>query len=382
MVTRWADRIAYISHDVDDAIRAGVLSEDDIPAGPRRVLGSTYRDRLDSMVRALVARSAEVEAVAMPDEVAEAMGELQRVPVRARVPGRRSSRGGEGRRRARTRCARISVHILTSFRDVNSNDDIDQRVIDYVSGMTDRFAMRAYEDRFLPQGSREPPLRQSDDVDEVRERADIVEVIGEHVRLQEGRPCLPGLMSLPSGEDAVFQRRSGQGLVLLPRVQSGGQCLHLLRAGRRPVLPRSRRVSRPALRRRAPRSSRRAARGRLRARGCSRSKRPRSRSTSERLAAKDAETVRAYLESRGITPELDGEVQDRIRRLAPRRLHPGDAARRMGSRCDELTAAGLATRDAQGPCDTFYGRVLFPIFDPAGRAGRYRGPRPSPRSTD
>jgi len=151
LVTRWADRIAYISHDVDDSIRAGVLSEDDIPDGSRRVLGSSYRDRLDSMVRALVAHSAEVEAVAMPDDVAEAMGELraflfERVYLGAARPEAEKAADVLGRL-----CEHFRSH-PHELPDVRSDDDIDQRVVDYVSGMTDRFAMRAYEERFLPRG--------------------------------------------------------------------------------------------------------------------------------------------------------------------------------------------------------------------------------------
>jgi dGTPase len=155
MVTRWADRIAYISHDVDDSIRAGVLSEDDIPEGPRRVLGSTYRDRLDSMVKALVAYSAEVEAVTMPDDVAEAMGELraflfERVYLGAARPEAVKAADVLGRL-----CEhfRSHPHELPDVRSPDPSDNnVDQRVVDYVSGMTDRFAMRAYEERFLPRG--------------------------------------------------------------------------------------------------------------------------------------------------------------------------------------------------------------------------------------
>jgi dGTPase len=151
MVTRWADRIAYTSHDVDDAIRAGVLTEQDLPAGARSVLGDTYGDRLDAMVRAIVARSAETEAVAMPEDVTEAMGDLrsflfERVYMGAARP--EAEKAGEVLSRL---CAHFRSH-PDELPDTRLDDDDDQRVIDYVSGMTDGFALRTYAERFLPQG--------------------------------------------------------------------------------------------------------------------------------------------------------------------------------------------------------------------------------------
>lgn len=156
-VARWADRIAYISHDVDDSIRAGILSEDDIPDGPRRVLGTTYRDRLDAMVKALVAHSAEVEAVAMPDDVAEAMGELRAFLFERVYLGAARPEAEKAAYVLEKLCEyfRSHPHELPDVRSDKphlADDDVDQRVVDYVSGMTDRFAMRVYEERFLPRG--------------------------------------------------------------------------------------------------------------------------------------------------------------------------------------------------------------------------------------
>jgi dGTPase len=152
MVARWADRIAYVSHDVDDATRAGVLREEDLPGRVRQVLGATRRERLDRLVRSIVAASAREGAVVMPEREAEAMSELRAFLFERVYLGP-----------ARTE-AEKAAHVLTElcgwFRehpgelpDTRPDDDIDQRVIDYVSGMTDRFAMRAYAERFLPKGA-------------------------------------------------------------------------------------------------------------------------------------------------------------------------------------------------------------------------------------
>lgn len=149
MVARWADRIAYVSHDVDDATRAGVLREEDLPQSVRRVLGPAYRDRLDTMVRSIVAESSRAFSVVMPKEEAEAMLEL-RTFLFERVYN------GPARMEAE-KATHVLGELCSYFREhpeelpvSRSGDDIDQRVVDYVSGMTDRFALRAYAERFLP----------------------------------------------------------------------------------------------------------------------------------------------------------------------------------------------------------------------------------------
>jgi dGTPase len=151
IVARWADRIAYVSHDVDDATRAGVLEEDDLPPGVRRVLGETYRTRLDTMVRSIVAESAEACAVAMPDEVAEAMLELRSFLFEKVYLGAARDEAERAGRVLRELCGYFREH-SEELPASRSADDLDQRVTDYVSGMTDRFALRAYADRFLPGG--------------------------------------------------------------------------------------------------------------------------------------------------------------------------------------------------------------------------------------
>ncbi len=151
MVARWSDRIAYINHDVDDAIRAGALKHADLPTGVRSVLGDTYGERLDTMIRAMVDRSAANEAVAMPDDVAGAMAELRAFLFDRVYLGV-----------ARTEAEKAAIvlqAVCDHFRQHPDDlppsavvDDLDQRILDYVSGMTDRFALRFYAERFLPKG--------------------------------------------------------------------------------------------------------------------------------------------------------------------------------------------------------------------------------------
>jgi dGTPase len=146
VVARWSDRIAYVSHDVDDAIRAGVLHDADIPSSVRSVLGASYRDRLDTMVSALVAHS--TESVSMPAHVVEAMAELRSF-LFDRVylgPARDQAQ------RAADVLKRLCEYYRAHASELPPGEDPGQRVIDYVSGMTDRFALRCYQELFLPRG--------------------------------------------------------------------------------------------------------------------------------------------------------------------------------------------------------------------------------------
>lgn len=145
-VARYADRIAYLSHDIEDAIRAGVLKVDDLPEVTNRVLGKTTSARIDAMVGSLVQASQPLQEVAVTPEVFDAMA-VTRKFMFDRVYNRPESQAQH---------ARI-VHLLRELvehyrdhpedvpADESSDEDFQTRLIDYVSGMTDRFALREHE---------------------------------------------------------------------------------------------------------------------------------------------------------------------------------------------------------------------------------------------
>jgi dGTPase len=151
MVARWSDRIAYINHDVDDAIRAGVLTPADLPSGVRTVLGDTYGERLDTMIRAMVTASAANEAVTMPDDVSGAMAELRAFLFDRVYLGVARTEAEKAANVLQALCDRFRQH-PDEVPPWYTSDDPDVRIIDYVSGMTDRFALRYYADHFLPRG--------------------------------------------------------------------------------------------------------------------------------------------------------------------------------------------------------------------------------------
>lgn len=144
-VARYADRIAYLNHDIDDAIRAGVLTVDDLPAATNRVLGTSSSSRVDVMVGSLVDASMNAEEIGMGAEVFEVLLETRefmfdRVYNRAEVKEEQS------------RISEMLHELLAYYRDHpeelphegGPSDTDTTRLIDYVAGMTDRFAIREH----------------------------------------------------------------------------------------------------------------------------------------------------------------------------------------------------------------------------------------------
>lgn len=149
-VARYADRIAYVNHDLDDALRAGVLAPGDIPAETRGLLGETSSQRIDSMVTSLIRASEDREAdgIAMEEDTFGALLStrdflFERVYQRAEV------------RPEQERAAALLEALCEHYADQpdelpeGGDDDVEVRIADYVAGMTDRFAIREYA-RVMP----------------------------------------------------------------------------------------------------------------------------------------------------------------------------------------------------------------------------------------
>jgi DNA primase len=210
------------------------------------------------------------------------------------------------------------------------------------------------------------PKYERDDVDEVRERANIVEVIGEHVRLRKAGRDWKGLCPFHQEKTPSFVVNPDKGLYFCHGCQAGGSVFTFLEQVEGLTFPEAveslaRRYG-VELREVSGARKQESTRARLYALQESAVRR-----FQEFLNAKDAEQVRAYLESRGITAELAEKYK--IGFGGWRRDALVRAAHRAGYKAEELMTAGLASRDQGGGVrDTFYGRVLFPIFDPSGRA--------------
>jgi dGTPase len=153
-VVRLADRLAYVNHDIDDAIRAGILTEDDLPEDAVAVLGRTHGDRIHTLVTDIVDTSADGHEIGMSDAVAEALDAL-RTFMFERVYLREESSVEQEKAVGVIRA--LFSHYLDNPDDVppeylSAPGDLATRIADYIAGMTDRYAMRTYEQLFLPQG--------------------------------------------------------------------------------------------------------------------------------------------------------------------------------------------------------------------------------------
>jgi dGTPase len=153
-IVRFADRIAYLNHDVDDALRAGVLTVDQLPAGPMKVLGGTHSHRINTLVTDLVDASEDQPEIRLSRDVFAALDALRDFMFE-QVYLREDTHGEHERA---TRLIReLFQHFLDRPKEMpeeyhRAPGDLPTRVADYISGMTDRYALRTYERLFLPRG--------------------------------------------------------------------------------------------------------------------------------------------------------------------------------------------------------------------------------------
>jgi dGTPase len=145
-IARYADRIAYINHDIDDAIRAGILDEADLPEQTIEVLGTDPAERINTMISDLVTASDGRETIQMREPVFEAMGVTRSFLFEKVYLGRIAPSTTET-------VSRVVLTLLEHFstKEVPGDEttrDADPTVaaVDYVAGMTDRFALRTFEE--------------------------------------------------------------------------------------------------------------------------------------------------------------------------------------------------------------------------------------------
>jgi dGTPase len=146
-IVRIADRIAYVNHDVDDALRAGVISWDDLPKEPLRVLGDRMSVRIDTMVRDMILTSRERGEIALSERVYEALMEL-RTWLFKNVYHNPHSR--ENHKARNVVAALFGYYLERPEERTQSDPDYVVETVDFVAGMTDRYALATYERIFLP----------------------------------------------------------------------------------------------------------------------------------------------------------------------------------------------------------------------------------------
>ena len=139
-IVRLVDRVAYINHDIDDAIRAGLLSADELPQEEIALLGERGSRRIDTLVHDVVEASAAAGDIAQSEDVGRAMLNLRAFMFERVYLGPDAA---EQRRIATETVERIVSHLVEHPSDLPPDrpGDLPERITDYVAGMTDRFAL-------------------------------------------------------------------------------------------------------------------------------------------------------------------------------------------------------------------------------------------------
>lgn len=153
-VVRLADRLAYINHDVDDAIRAGILSADDIPADISRTIGVKYSQRLNSLIKAVIEYGEKTGEVGMEPFMTDTVERFHEF-MYARVYRNPVAKGEESKVLGvldglnKYYLADLS-RLPEDYRTLLDSNSETRVVCDYISGMTDKFAIDKFEEIYVP----------------------------------------------------------------------------------------------------------------------------------------------------------------------------------------------------------------------------------------
>ena len=149
-IVRVVDRIAYINHDIDDALRAGVIDFEDLPHDEIAILGRSGSERIETLVRDLLERSESAGDIVQGEDVGGAMLRLRKwMFQRVYLAGDAQSQRPRIERVLRALFDHYAQHPPAALTPGAAEHE---RVVDYLAGMTDRFAIRAFSDLAVPQG--------------------------------------------------------------------------------------------------------------------------------------------------------------------------------------------------------------------------------------
>ena len=154
-IVRFSDKIAYINHDIDDAIRAQIMQEEDIPLEIRKTLGFNTKQRLNTLVHSLIRNSRGKDDIIMAQDAQEAMIELRSF-MYAHVYKNPVAKSEEVKAKAMIEqlfyfYMEHPKFLPDKFKRMIDDGESQERVIcDYISGMTDQYAIEKFSEYFLP----------------------------------------------------------------------------------------------------------------------------------------------------------------------------------------------------------------------------------------
>lgn len=155
-IVRLSDKIAYVNHDIDDAIRAQVLREEDIPLELKKTLGFNTKQRLNTLIHNIIMNSRNKNDITMTAEIAEALADLRKFMF-ANVYQNPVAKGEEVK--AKAMIAQLFCYYMEHIellpekylRMLDKGEKKEKTVSDYISGMTDQYAIAKFSEFFLPQ---------------------------------------------------------------------------------------------------------------------------------------------------------------------------------------------------------------------------------------
>ncbi len=155
-IVRRSDQIAYVNHDIDDAIRAGILTNDDIPKEITDILGHDHSSRINTLVTDIIRVSREAGAICLSPNVETALKDL-RAFMFENVYRNPVAKGEESK--AKDMLSRMFAYYVShpealpeDFHPQLSFDGMERTVCDYIAGMTDNYAVDKYTEIFIPMG--------------------------------------------------------------------------------------------------------------------------------------------------------------------------------------------------------------------------------------
>ena len=161
-VVRHSDRIAYINHDIDDAMRAGIIRADDIPAECTAYLGPDHRSRINTLVTDIVRNSEGKDKVMMSDDAAYYMNKLREYMFGAVYRNPEVKQASE-MAKIKDLISSLYCYFLEhsdqlpgEYQVILQRDGGNEAVKDYIAGMTDRYAINIFSETFVPSGWKLP----------------------------------------------------------------------------------------------------------------------------------------------------------------------------------------------------------------------------------
>ncbi len=155
-IVRYSDRIAYINHDIDDAIRAGILTNEDIPRSISLVLGENHRQRINTLVQDMICQSRDAQQIHLSEQVDKALLDLRSFMFE-KVYRNPVAKGQESK--AKDMLQKLYTYyydhpeaLPEDFLPQMSFDGLGRTVCDYIAGMTDKYAVDKFSEFFIPGG--------------------------------------------------------------------------------------------------------------------------------------------------------------------------------------------------------------------------------------